>query len=460
MRTILGLISFVFLLCTSCDRDPTLPPTTPERPPQLRYGWALIEGAIIIREEGFIGEFAVTCGSNLVKAYSNKGSYSLMLRLEREASAGATETCRVDVGQPIIVSRTMDVPVATRPDSAGLTRFDVVLLPDAPPVAQMEKPIVSVAAAGGHTCALSATGAAYCWGTNVYAELGFGWHLPTLYAARAVTSERFVSVATSGYVRSWVGEDYTESSGSCALRSDGAVFCWGESMRATMGSDVSAKDVQVPQRAINLPLMVALSGGATKVCGITQLSELYCWGGYAWWTGSNGAELQRIDISNVTDVDDGELHSCALIQTGKWHCRGGANEWGEYGDTTPSSTFTRIAVGKQFTCALDQEGLVWCWGRNDVGQLGRGTIEPGCPAWEEYKHMCPGTDVSPQRVATDVHFTEIDAGRNHACGLAQDGTVYCWGAAPMVNSATGLSQTARRRLPRSALPTSASANCQ
>lgn len=33
----------------------------------------------------------------------------------------------------------------------------------------------------------------------------------------------------------------------------------------------------------------------------------------------------------------------------------------------------------------------------------------------------------PDRVATDLTFERIAVGRNHACGLASDGTAHCWG---------------------------------
>lgn len=450
MRIILAATSLILLLGTSCDRNPTVPETKPERPPKLTYGWVLLEGAITIREEAYVGNFMLTCGSNSVTAYSNDGSYSLMLRLEREAATGPVDTCRVDVGQPIIFSRSTDISVATRAESVITTRFDVVLLPDAPPIAQMEKPIVSVAAAGGHTCAVAATGAAYCWGLNRYAELGFGWHLPTTYPARVVTSERFVSVTAAGYGVTYSNDVISsESSASCALRADGAVFCWGDRMRAAMDLDVTAKEASVPQRVMNIPPISVLSGGASKVCGISQSGELYCWGGYEY---SPSSQVQKINVSNVIAVDDGQAHACALLGTGRWHCyRNPYDGWGQSGDTTGAPAFKRIAVGNNFMCALDEAGLAWCWGRNDSGQLGRGLVDPGC-TYSGVLRMCVGTDVSPKRVATDVRFTDIDAGRNHVCGLAQDGTVYCWGGGS--EGQLGDGSSANRTTPVAALGSS------
>jgi len=441
MRSILAVIPLALLL-SSCDRDPTLPPTTPERPARLTYAWAFLEGTITVKEDPYNGDFTIICPSGSLTTQSRGGTYSILLRLERNVAAGPTEVCRIDVGNPVIFSRTSEVPVAARADAVVMTRFDAILLPDAPPMAHMEAPIISVAAAGGHTCAVSATGAAYCWGLNRDGELGFGSHLPTLYPARVQTSETFASIAASGYVRNTDSGPFVEESGSCALRTDGAVFCWGDRMRAAVDSSVTEKAALVPQRVAHLPPVASLTGGQAKVCGITQSRDLYCWGGYYY---AFPPAFQRINVSDVIDVDNSGWHSCALEQTGRWHCWGLSDQWGERGDSSVAYPFKRIAVGSFFTCALDQDGLAWCWGRNNLGQLGRGDLTVECKSYDGYPRMCPGTDVAPKRVLTDIRFTDIDAGQNHACGLSVDNVVYCWGGGS--EGQIGNGSTANRAIP-------------
>ena len=37
------------------------------------------------------------------------------------------------------------------------------------------------------------------------------------------------------------------------------------------------------------------------------------------------------------------------------------------------NTVIAIAPGARHACALKNDGTVWCWGKNDRGQLGNGT---------------------------------------------------------------------------------------
>lgn len=84
----------------------------------------------------------------------------------------------------------------------------------------------------------------------------------------------------------------------------------------------------------------------------------------------------------------------------------------------------QISIGWGFGCGLDAAGAAYCWGANNLGQLGRGTRSTG-------NDMLP---FGPVRTSTP--FTAISAGRGGACGLTQGGGVECWGTRTL----TGLSQ--------------------
>jgi len=71
----------------------------------------------------------------------------------------------------------------------------------------------------------------------------------------------------------------------------------------------------------------------------------------------------------------------------------------------------QLAAGGHHTCLLDHEQL-WCWGKNDHGQLGDGTRKE---------------QVVPERITTVAHPVAISLGGEHTCVLDAAGGVWCWG---------------------------------
>ncbi len=72
-----------------------------------------------------------------------------------------------------------------------------------------------------------------------------------------------------------------------------------------------------------------------------------------------------------------------------------------------------LSAGASATCVLRRDGGVTCWGRNDDGELGDGTLTPRS---------------SGVRVSGLDDAIAIAAGARHACAVRTDGTVVCWGA--------------------------------
>lgn len=117
------------------------------------------------------------------------------------------------------------------------------------------------------------------------------------------------------------------------------------------------------------------------------------------------------------------FNSCAL-KDGQLYCWG-LDPRGEIADemdvagrsptalaVAPELRFSVVALGVGFVCGLS-DGQAYCWGKNDVGQLGDGTT-----TWR--------ADARP--VSTQERFESLVAGDMHACGLTDDGRVLCWGA--------------------------------
>jgi alpha-tubulin suppressor-like RCC1 family protein len=115
-------------------------------------------------------------------------------------------------------------------------------------------------------------------------------------------------------------------------------------------------------------------------------------------------------------------HACALATGGALFCWG-SNSDGQLGDGTATdravptyasavpSGLVQVVTGLEHSCALDAEGNAMCWGANDLGQLGDGTI----------------SEPKFAMVTGGHRFTKLAIGKYTTCGIATTGTTYCWG---------------------------------
>ena len=127
---------------------------------------------------------------------------------------------------------------------------------------------------------------------------------------------------------------------------------------------------------------------------------------------------------SVLDVCAGKYHSCAVIPPGEVWCWG-ENDLGQLGDGTmvamrasPVRAGTiadavQVACGMRHTCARHAGGTVSCWGWGASGQLGDGS---------NATRTTPGPVGGLTGAATD-----IAVGWANGCALIDDGTIQCWG---------------------------------
>ena len=127
------------------------------------------------------------------------------------------------------------------------------------------------------------------------------------------------------------------------------------------------------------------------------------------------------DCARVERVYVGGSHTCAVLSDGTIRCWG-YNDSGQLGDpeTAPSLSAGPVvvkdvrrpdvmALGNRHTCAL-KDGEVFCWGRNQLGQLGTGDYKFG---------------LEPRFVAEG--FQTVASAFNNTCGILSDTSVLCWG---------------------------------
>ena len=298
--------------------------------------------------------------------------------------------------------------------------------------------IVELSAGGDHTCARTDEGEVRCWGWDQLGQLGVG-------EGDASSCERRITLGPerreatrvegiTGAVSLAAGLDH-----SCALLADGTLRCWGAGCRGQLGNGaIDGSEVPVPIGTPDLVLGVGAGHGHTVA--ITRGETLLSWGwnGYGQLgigTTSPLAEpgaTEPVDVpglARIVAADLGLAHSCALDRDGLVWCWG-ANGAGQLGDGTSDvrsvpqpvrglpGPARALALGDRHTCAIVEGSGVWCWGLNDTGQLG---VAPSCA----------GMECDRERVAVLVGLPDaigITAGSRHTCALDGEGAVWCWGS--------------------------------
>jgi len=118
-------------------------------------------------------------------------------------------------------------------------------------------------------------------------------------------------------------------------------------------------------------------------------------------------------------ITGGRLFNCG-IRNGNLYCWG-ANQLGQLGlghlnavreptRVGTDSDWTWVDAGWDHTCGI-RSGRLYCWGVNTYGQLGDGTLD---------------NKASPVQVGMSSDWTRVSAGGSHSCGIRNE-AVYCWG---------------------------------
>ena len=231
-----------------------------------------------------------------------------------------------------------------------------------------------VAVGAEHACGLTSTGATYCWGNNASGQLGNGspGDSPTPVAVT-------LPAGVSGFAKITAGGSHT-----CALTATGAAYCWGDDAQGQLGNGPGGSSdtpvaVNLPAGVSGF---AKLTAGGFHTCGLTATGEGYCWGDDSIFQLGNGPagssdapmaiELPT-GVSGFTELAAGGFHSCGVASTGTTYC------WGVVvdGDALVAidqpagvSSFTRLAAGIDHTCGLTSAGAGYCWGFGYAGQLG------------------------------------------------------------------------------------------
>ena len=200
---------------------------------------------------------------------------------------------------------------------------------------------------------------------------------------------------------------------SCAVTSDGRIYCWGDNSYLTLQqSDRKDRGSPVPISLVpGSANAVATAVGFTQICALLADATVQCWGS------NTGEPAVVVGITGAQAISSGHQHTCALLTGGKVKCWGDST-WGQQGQTNAdgtialSSTVEALKAGRYHTVVLLSDGTVWYWGQNAFGFQGTDTL---------------AKSLEPIQIPGVANAVAITTEENFACALIADGSVQCWG---------------------------------
>ena len=246
----------------------------------------------------------------------------------------------------------------------------------------------AVAAGNLHTCAITTEGEVYCWGDNSRNQSEIPIGLLGTSADAEIPNPRFTKIVAGGYHTCVLEAETTIDvapmrEGGADTMPAGSIVCWGDNSSGQAGVPGD------PGAGYSPPLPNDPGAGLGGVAARTN--------------GAIGGDNDKI---KYVDVTAGANHTCAVRTTGLVDCWG-SDSHGQIrvpmqlqqpqpalidvsGSLVRSGEFHSIEAGENFTCAINREGGALCWGSND----------------------------SAQEYPPAGEYTQLSAGRWHACALS------------------------------------------
>ena len=243
----------------------------------------------------------------------------------------------------------------------------------------------SISAGSDHACAVTFDNIAYCWGNNDWRQLGTGT------AAQSAPVQVSGSIAFASVI---AGASFT-----CGVATTGSTYCWGANSIGQTGDGKTINYgnvfVSAPQTVVGGQTFKSVSLGSQYACGVTTGGQAYCWGSNnsKFGAGSSNDSSTPVAVSGglgFRSVSTGFGHACGVTTADAVYCWG-ANGNGQLGAavqngsnvpvraagalTAAEVAASGIGTGSaSHTCMISKDRLtVYCFGRDDVGQLGNGS---------------------------------------------------------------------------------------
>ncbi len=306
------------------------------------------------------------------------------------------------------------------------------------------KGVVHVSGGQYHTVALKSDGTVWAWGYNNYGQLGDG----TTTSSNIPVQVRDSS--GTGYLTG-ITKISAGYSHVVALKNDGTVWAWGYNNYGQLGDGTTTNS--------NIPVQVKDVSGTGYLSGIIKISvgyshavvlrndgTLWAWGYNYYGQLGDDSRINRYTpvpvkdslgihcLTGIIQMEAGFYHTVGLKNDGTvWTW--GYNANGQLGDNTTTNSSLPVQVkdyaGTEYltkivhittkgyhSIALKNNGTVWAWGRNDVGQLGEGTTTNSIVPVQVKDSLGTG-------YLTEI--VKISSGGWHSVALKSNGTVWTTG---------------------------------
>jgi hypothetical protein len=269
--------------------------------------------------------------------------------------------------------------------------------------ANSETNAVRLSAAENHTCAIRSGGALFCWGTNTNGQLGDGTTTDAPQPVRVGGNDTWSAVATA-------------ETHSCGIKTDGTLWCWGGSSRlapAKIGATSDWQDVSV---------------SLEKSCALKTDGSLWCWDENQ----AGGPNPTRFGTGDWSRISVAAQHTCGVSTSGELWCWGTSNSFNQLGvrnastDGTPvrvdSAVWEDVSTGGNnlygYSCGRRRDKTLWCWGYATASRHGRGSTDSSTAIGK----------VNSSRWASAVTGRPIGGSYvAHTCAVREDGVLHCWG---------------------------------
>lgn len=236
--------------------------------------------------------------------------------------------------------------------------------------------------ANGHVCGIR-SGIAYCWGNGTEGEMGDG----------STNTSNPSPVLVSGGFTDWQ-KVAGGSISNCAIRGSGLIYCWGTNSAGNLGDSTAANHFTPAVVSGGFTDWTQVTGASWTHCGLRATGQAYCWGANPNGQIGDNSTTSRQTPTEVngahtdwSQISLGAVNGCG-IRGGVAYCWGN-NSNGQLGNGTTTNSLIPVAVGGGFTtwttiasgratasypsCGMLDNGKYYCWGGNNLGQLGDST---------------------------------------------------------------------------------------